>query len=80
MPKTISVCIISAFIGTYSHVLLGSMMHGDLKPLYPLDGNYMYLIISIENLYKLCICSGLIGAISHFVMRILIVNMQLKDN
>ncbi len=66
VPKklTLRVCIISAFIGTYSHVLLDSIMHADVKPFYPINlDNDINLIISINSLHKLCIYTGLLGVI-----------------
>lgn len=69
---TNSVCIFSAFIGTYSHVLLDSIMHADIEPFYPIYlKNDMNLMISIENLYKLCIYTGMVGAIIFFTIRII---------
>ena len=34
---------IGAFVGTYSHVLLDSLIYTDMNPLYPLDGNPLYI-------------------------------------
>jgi len=73
VPKklTVRICIISAFIGTYSHVLLDIIMHADVEPYYPIYlHNDVNLIISIENLYKLCIYTGLFGAVIFFTIRI----------
>ena len=73
VPKdlTIRICVISAFIGTYSHVLLDSIMHADVEPYYPLSlENNINLIISIENLHKLCIYTGLLGFVIFFTLRI----------
>ena len=60
VPKklTMGVCVISAFLGTYSHVVLDSIMHGDIEPFYPINlENYLYLVLSFENLHKLCMYS-----------------------
>lgn len=56
------VCI-SAFIGTFSHVFLDSIMHSDVQPFYPvsLENNFLG-ILSVDWLYKLCLYSGLVGA------------------
>ena len=57
------VTFISAAIGTYSHVLLDSMMHSDIQPFYPFDlSNQLLQIISIKTLHQLCLYSGLLGA------------------
>ncbi len=74
VPKklTMGVCVISAFLGTYSHVVLDSIMHGDIKPFYPINlENYLYLVLSFENLHKLCIYTGIIGTTIFFAIRYL---------
>ena len=72
VPKkiTIGVCIVSAFIGTYSHVILDSIMHGDVEPFYPINlENNLHFILSIENLYKLCVYTGIVGSLIYFLIR-----------
>lgn len=83
VPKylTLRVCVISAFIGTYSHVLLDSIMHADVEPFYPFNlDNNINLIISIESLHKLCIYTGLLGLIIFFVIRVVKLNPKLKSS
>jgi len=59
----------SAFIGTFSHVVLDSMMHGDMKPFYPFtDSNLMLGMISVADIYKYCTYSGLLGAILYYLI------------
>ncbi len=61
------VAISSAFIGTYSHVLLDSMMHFDLQPFYPLHTvNDLQGIFSIKALHQFCLYSGILGAIIYY--------------
>ncbi|MCW8929870.1 MAG: hypothetical protein OQL19_06495 [Gammaproteobacteria bacterium] len=63
------VAFISAFIGTYSHVLLDSIMHMDVEPFYPLDTmNPFQGFISIEALHKWCLYSGLVGAVIYYLI------------
>jgi len=72
VPKklTIGVCIVSAFIGTYSHVLLDSIMHSDVEPFYPINlENNLHFILSIENLYKLCVYTGIVGSLIYISIR-----------
>ncbi len=60
----------SAFIGTYSHVVLDSIMHSDVEPFFPINlENNLHLVLSIENLYRLCIYTGIIGTLIFFVIR-----------
>ena len=61
------VALISAFIGSFSHVLLDSLMHGDLRPFYPISQHNPFLgVVSVEFLHKLCVYSGLSGAALYF--------------
>ena len=66
------IAAISAFIGTYSHVILDSIMHGDVQPFYPFWlTNNLLGIISIEALHKLCLYSGLLGAAIYYAAQYL---------
>lgn len=52
-----------AFIGTYSHVVLDSIMHSDITPLAPFsEANGLWRIISLGELHLYCLLAGLIGA------------------
>ena len=60
---TWGVVVLSAFIGTFSHVLFDSIMHGDMKPFFPLPlSNNLYGSLSFSQLHQVCLYSGLIGA------------------
>ena len=51
-----------ALIGAWSHLLLDSLMHEDIKPLSPFtDENPLFGAISVGNLNALCVVSGLLG-------------------
>lgn len=53
----------SAFTGTYSHVVLDSIMHADVDPYYLLaQGDSLYGMLTISQLHQLCLYSGLLGA------------------
>jgi len=55
---------VGAFVGTYSHVLFDSIMHIDVRPMYPFgDVNDLAGIISVEKLDALCIVLGVIGVL-----------------
>ena len=57
------VALLSAFTGCFSHVLLDAIMHPDMRPFYPwLADNGLLGILSIDNLHRLCLYSGLLGA------------------
>ena len=73
LPKFISykVAFLSAFIGTYSHVLLDSLMHSDLRPLFPIsDNNALLNLTSYKGLNGICVYSGAVGTILYFVIRV----------
>ncbi len=64
-----AVVLTSAFIGSYSHVLLDSIMHADVQPFYPLTlQNLFQGIITASALHNLCLYSGLIGAGIYYYM------------
>lgn len=53
--------ILGAFIGTYSHVALDSVMHRDIRPYAPFsDANGLLQIISLAQLHWACVISGII--------------------
>ena len=63
------VSFLSAFIGSFSHVYLDSIMHTDVEPFYPVTlTNNFHGMVSIETLHKLCLYSGLIGAVIYYVV------------
>jgi len=65
-PKLISwpAATVGAFVGTYSHVLLDSVMHSDMQPLAPLSGaNALLGIVSLGALHVGCVLSGVLGAL-----------------
>ncbi|BCG64930.1 MAG: hypothetical protein methR_P2723 [Methyloprofundus sp.] len=64
------VVVSSAFIGTFSHVVLDSIMHTDIEPFYPwLLPNKLLGIITTEQLHKLCLYSGLVGACLYYLVQ-----------
>jgi hypothetical protein len=72
-PISWPVAIVSAVIGSYSHVLLDSVMHTDIEPFAPfiLDNRVLGLV-SVAALHEFCVYSGLVGislyfAISHWL-------------
>lgn len=70
-PKLISwpAAIAGAFVGTYSHVFLDSIMHSDMQPLAPFsNANALLHIISFSGLHVLCVLSGVLGALFLFAV------------
>lgn len=63
------VTVVSAFIGTYTHVLLDSIMHHDVEPFFPLTTmNPLQGFISIASLHNFCIYSGMAGGVVYFAI------------
>jgi hypothetical protein len=68
LPITWPVAFLSAYIGTYSHILLDSIMHTDVQALAPFrHGNRLQGIISIEALHILCIAAAAIGGVIYLI-------------
>ncbi len=64
------VVFLSAFIGTYSHVVLDSIMHSDVEPFYPLSQeNGILGVVSISQLHQFCIYTGLVGAVVYYLVK-----------
>lgn len=61
------VSLVSAFIGSYSHVALDSIMHADMEPLWPFSkSNALMGIISISALHRICVYSAVAGGIAYY--------------
>lgn len=62
-----SIAFSSALIGTYSHILLDSIMHTDLIPFYPLRiKNSLLGLVPIDTLYVVCFITGIMGTVIYF--------------
>ena len=54
--------LVGAAAGAYSHVVLDSIMHGDIRPLAPFSqSNALLAIVSLETLHWFCVISGLLA-------------------
>lgn len=63
------VAFLSAFIGSFSHVWLDSIMHTDVEPFYPVFlYNHFHGLVSVAVLHKLCLYSGLFGTGLYFLV------------
>ena len=53
-----------AFFGTFSHIVLDSLMHQDIHPLAPLsNANPLLGLVSHDNVYQLCAVLSAVGAV-----------------
>jgi len=58
-----------AFVGTYSHVALDSIMHADITPLTPWSkANELLGVISIGELHTVCVAAGVLGVAAWFAL------------
>lgn len=56
--------IIASFFGGYSHVILDSIMHQDMRPFFPTsETNILLQIIDLPTLHGLCFYSGILGLV-----------------
>ena len=63
------VSFLSAFIGTFSHVFLDSIMHSDVQPFFPFTTSNSFLgLISVQALHKVCLYSGFVGGVLYFAI------------
>ncbi len=64
------VSFVSAFIGSFSHVLLDSIMHSDVEPFFPFTTNNPILgVLSVSALHKLCLYTGMLGAFIFYIVQ-----------
>lgn len=64
LPISWGVSFGSAFIGTYSHVFIDSVMHVDVFPFYPFDLSMpLHAIISLDTLHVLCLALAVLGIV-----------------
>ncbi len=61
------VAVYSALIGTFTHIILDSIMHADMQPFFPFDlDNNLLGVMSVEALHQLCIYTGVVGAALYY--------------
>ena len=52
----------AAYLGTFSHLVLDGIMHGDMRPWWPLsDRNGLLSFLTIPELHMYCALSGVVG-------------------
>jgi hypothetical protein len=69
LPISWPVAMTSAMIGSFSHVLLDSIMHSDVEPFAPFFLNNPFLdFVSVDTLHKICMYSGLLGVALYFLI------------
>jgi hypothetical protein len=62
-PFTWTASFAGAFAGTFSHIALDALMHGDIRPWRPFSGaNPWYGLLPMDAVYDACLVAGAIGA------------------
>ena len=63
MPRlTVRAVALGAIIGTYSHVLLDSLMHADMHPFAPFSAHNPLLgAVFLNTLHGFCLIAGIVG-------------------
>ena len=64
--------ITGAVIGSYSHIVLDSVMHADIRPWSPFsEANGLYRIISLDLLHSFCVWSGVAALVVIMARRLM---------
>ena len=59
---SIAAVIVGAMLGAWSHVLLDSIMHADIRPLAPFSNANAFLhLVSLDMLHLACLVLGVLG-------------------
>jgi hypothetical protein len=54
--------VVGTFAGTYSHVMLDSILHADMAPLAPFwQGNPLLHLLSFGGVHLFCVATGILG-------------------
>jgi membrane-bound metal-dependent hydrolase YbcI (DUF457 family) len=61
---TIRAVALGAILGTYSHVLLDSLMHADMNPFAPFsDANPLLGAVFLSTLHGICLVAAVVGGV-----------------
>ena len=74
------IVFVSAFIGTFSHVFLDSIMHLDVEPFFPMSlDNPFYKIMTLIQLHWFCLYSGLLGAGLYYLIQLFLSRKSVRQ-
>ena len=63
---------IGAIAGALSQLILDSIMHRDMTPLFPFSNENIFLrIVSVEMLHSICIGLFIVGVLIYFLKKLL---------
>ena len=70
LPITWAAAFAGAYIGTYSHVLIDSIMHVDVAPFFPLSSRSpLHGIIGIDTLHIVCVAAAVVGGLAWWLVQ-----------
>lgn len=62
--------VVGAFFGAFSHVLLDSLMHYDIRPFSPLsDANPFFGLMTHDGVYQFCAIAGVLGGVAWLAIK-----------
>lgn len=64
---SLKISLVSALIGTFSHVILDAPLYSEMDLLYPISGNILHGIVPSSIPYFVCIIGFLIGFFVLFI-------------
>lgn len=69
---TLARVTLGAALGAYSHVLLDSLMHADIRPMAPFTAaNGLLAAVSLGDLHGACVVAGLVGLLIVAIRRVI---------
>lgn len=69
-----TVAFISAWIGTFSHILIDGVLHREMEPLAPfVAGNPLFLALTQAQVQKFCLICGALGTVVYFAVQLVVI-------
>ncbi|MEM7292571.1 MAG: metal-dependent hydrolase [Pseudomonadota bacterium] len=63
--------VVSAYIGTFSHVVLDAIMHVDVQPYFPFStANNMLNWLNVRQLHHLLLYTAILGGLLYFILQL----------
>lgn len=64
--------VVGGLVGAWSHLILDSIMHQDIKPLWPISSNNLFLsLISPDSILYLCLAMLIAGIIIFYLKKLI---------
>lgn len=69
-PVSTKRIVVGGVAGTWSHILLDSVLYADMAPLAPVPGNPLLGTVNTSTLYLSCVVAGVLGVGGYAVMAV----------